>query len=163
MKKGITLIEMPFYLVAVFILATIGAMFIGCSDTGVSADDYTNKRCDYTVHYYHPNADEIIRKSGSFNELYTNDDYSTWSLKDLYTRVITNDTIVYKDTLLTDVELKELLNDSDLVPTDDDEMYGILDETNVVNYLLKELVKRKGELLNVNCYEAKYVTGVNNE
>ena len=75
-------------------------------------------------------------------------------------------TLVYKsfkDTLLTDVELKELLNDSDLVPTDDDEMYGILDETNVVNYLLRELVKRKGELLDVNCYEVKYVTGVNNE
>lgn len=147
------------------LLLILGIMFIGCADNGMSAsNENTIKKCDYTIHYYHPNADEIIRKSGSFNEFFTNDNYSTWSLNDLYKRVIINDTIVYKDTLLTDVDLKELLNDSELKATAEDEVYEMLDETNTVKYLLNELEKRKGELLDVSCHEYNLITdqGVGN-
>lgn len=141
------------------LLLILGMMFIGCADNGMSAsNENTIKKCDYTIHYYHPNAGEIIEKSGSFNEFYTNDNYSTWSLKDLYKRVIINDTIVYKDTLLTDVDLKELLNDSELKATAEDEVYSILDETNTVKYLMNELQKRKGELLDVSCHEYNLIT-----
>ena len=140
------------------LLLILGMMFIGCADNGMSAsNENTIKKCDYTIHYYHPNADEIIKKSGSFNEFYY-DNYSAWSLRDLYTRVIINDTIVYKDTLFTDVDLKELLNDSDLKATDSDAMYGMLDETNTVKYLMNELEKRKGELLDVSCHEYNLIT-----
>ena len=136
------------------LLLILGMMFIGCADNSMSAsNENTIKKCDYTIHYYHPNANEVIEKSGSFNELLMYDNSTGWSLKDLYTRVIINDTIVYKDTLLTDVDLKELLNDSELKATADDEVYSILDETNTVKYLLNELVKRKGELLDVSCHE----------
>ena len=146
------------------LLLILGMMFIGCADNGMSAsNENTIKKCDYTIHYYHPNADEIIVKSGSFNEEMNMYD-GAWSLLDLYTRVIINDTIVYKDTLLTDVDLKELLNDSDLKASYADAMMSIVDETNTVKYLMNELEKRKGELLDVSCHEYNLITdqGVNN-
>lgn len=167
MKKGITLIEMPFYLVAVFILATIGAMFIGCSDTGVSADDYTNKRCDYTIRYYHPNVDEVISVWATVPEEIVDkcSSMTGYCYKDLYNRTISNDTVVYKNELWTEEELNEHLGNN--LPETDADKQNVIVEDNIDlslrNTLLIELNKRQGELLNVNCYEAKYVTGANNE
>jgi hypothetical protein len=37
-------------------------------------------------------------------------------------------------------------------------MHEILDETNIISYLLNELEKRRGELLNTSCHDAKYIT-----
>ena len=141
------------------LLLILGMMFIGCADNGMSAsNENTIKKCDYTLHYYHPNANEVVGKSGSFPEELINVVKDGWSLKDLYTRVIVNDTIVYKDTLLTDVDLNELLNGSELKATDMDEVNGMLDETNTVSYLVNELEKRKGELLDVSCHEYNLIT-----
>ena len=143
------------------LLLILGMMFIGCADNGMSAsNENTIKKCDYTIHYYHPNVNEVIEKSGSFpdvmKDMYNYND--GWSLKDLYTRVIINDTTVYKDTLLTDVDLKELLNDSDLKASEADYVNSVLDETNTVKYLMNELEKRKGELLDVSCHEYNLIT-----
>lgn len=141
------------------LLLILGMMFIGCADNGMSAsNENTIKKCDYTIHYYHPNVNEVIGKSGSFPDEMKDMYKDGWSLKDLYTRVIINDTTVYKDTLLTDVDLKELLNDANPKKTMADEMAMYLDETNTVKYLVNELEKRKGELLDVSCHEYNLIT-----
>ena len=151
----------------ILMLITICAMFIGCSDTGVSADDYTNKRCDYTIRYYHPNIDEVISIWATVpEEIIDNCSAMTgYCYKDLYNRTISNDTVVYTNELWTEEELNEHLGNN-FASTDADKQ-RIAEEENIDRRLfytlLTELNKRKGELLNVNCYEAKYVTGANNE
>ena len=150
------------------ILATICAMFIGCSDTGVSAEDYTNKRCDYTIRYYHPNIDEVISVWATVPEEIINmcSAMTGYCYKDLYNRTIRNDTVIYKNELWTEEELNEHLGNN-LTETDADRQQGVVEDSNIdrrlLYTLLIELNKRQGELLNVNCYEAKYVTGANNE
>ena len=147
----------------ILMLITICAMFIGCSDTGVSADDYTDMRCDYTIHYYHPNIDEVISLYATASDYYEMSCFDgAWCLKDMYSRTISNDTVVYKNELWTEEELNEHLGNN-LPATANDSLTAHFSGDNIVPAMLNELNKRKGELLNVNCYEAKYVTGANNE
>ena len=167
-KKGITLREMPFYLLMVFIIATTVAMLIGCSDNGVSSEDLSAKRCDYTIRYYHPNVDEVIQLYASVPEFYKSDIQPSepWSFADLYNRTIVDDTTVYENELWTEEELNEHLGNN-LKPTDMDYLYSEIysceteecqsGSKNYIAEMLNELEKRKGELLSVNCHDVNYV------
>ena len=162
MKRGITFIELLLFIAVIFILSSIGSVFVGCSDNGVSSEDTLNKRCNYTIRYYHPNVDEVIHKVNSIDEnslaiLLNSNSNDDWHFQDLYNRVITNDTTIYENVLWTDYELNEHLK-SNFQSSDSDKIQEILDETDIISYLLNELEKRKGELLNTLCYDAKYVT-----
>lgn len=164
-KKGITLREMPFYLLLVFIMATIGAIIIGCSDNGVSSEDLSTKRCDYTIRYYHPNVDEVNKIYAETPEYYKADN-QPFTYVDLYKRTISDDTTVYENELWTEEELNEHLGNN-LKPTDEDYIHGVDGyceteecQSNIVNPTAKmmvELEKRKGELLNVKCHDVNYV------
>ena len=162
MKRGITFIELLLFIAVIFILSSIGSVFVGCSDNGVSSEDTLNKRCNYTIRYYHPNVDEVIHKVNSIDEnslaiLLNSNSNDDWHFQDLYNRVITNDTTIYENVLWTDYELNKHLK-SNFQSSDSDKIQEILDETDIISYLLNELEKRKGELLNTLCYDAKYVT-----
>ena len=167
-KKGITLREMPFYLLMVFIIATTVAMLFGCSDNGVSSEDLSTKRCDYTIRYYHPNVDEVIQLYASAPESYKSYIHPSeqWSFTDLYNRTISDDTTVYENELWTEEELNEHLGNN-LKPTGMDDLFsGVsLCETeecksgskNYTAEMINELKKRKGELLSVDCHDVNYV------
>lgn len=162
MKRGITFIELLLFIAVIFILSSIGSVFIGCSDNGVSSEDTSTKLCNYTIRYYHPNVDEVIHKVNLIDEnflaiLLNSNSNDGWHFQDLYNRVITNDTTIYENVLWTDYELNEHLK-SNFQPSDSDKVHEILDETNIISYLLNELEKREGELLNTSCHDAKYVT-----
>jgi hypothetical protein len=167
-KKGITLREMPFYLLMIFIIATTVAMLFGCSDNGVSSEDLSTKRCDYTIRYYHPNVDEVISLYASVPEFYKSDIQPSepWSYVDLYNRTIVDDTTVYENVLWTEEELNEHL-ENNLKPTDMDYIHSIdpsceteecqSGSRNYTAEMINELEKRKGELLSVNCHDVNYV------
>lgn len=168
MKHGITFIELLLFIAVIFILSSIGSVFVGCSDNGVSNNESVEVQCDYTIRYYHPNVEEVNTAIATVPEYYKNNATSPWSFKDLYLRVISDDTVVYKNKLWTEEELNNRLNTSNLVPSEDDKVFELIaeeeiifyrvDETNAVTYLVNELEKRKGELLNTSCHDAKYVT-----
>ena len=169
MKRGITLIELLLFIAIIFILSSIGSVFVGCSDNGVSSEDTSTKRCNYTIRYYHPNVDEVNKIYDEASEYYKADEqpFTSWTYVDLYKRTISDDTTVYENVLWTEEELNEHLGNN-LKPSDEDYIHSIDGyceteecQSNIVSPTAKmmvELEKRKGELLNVNCYDVNYVT-----
>ena len=141
------------------LLLLLMVIFIGCADNCVSSANNAEKRCDYTIHYFHPNIDEIISlyASASDSSKMSCHEGMSWCFNDLYSRVISDDTVVYKNELWTEEELNEHLSNN-LPATADDQLQTYFNSSDYITAMLNELEKRQGELLNVSCYDVKYVT-----
>ena len=128
-------------------------MFTACSDNGVSniEDDYTFKKCDYTIRHYHPNPEYVDSIYNRFME--TNpQSFDNYNFAGLRSRITIDDTTVYRNEMWSNDELEQYLN-QDFVTTEDDEMMNVLLGNADYNQLLAELDQRKGELLDVSCHD----------